>query len=618
MMKKKMMIALMIVLFGLLCVYSVLAAPSIKSKVVQAGSIEKSPDSKNLIMKDSAGKIVFNVTSSTPLHYVGDFLRTKEWGYEKAGTALIKGSKKLEIVDKDYICSAGTEEVEISKNDGIRVFSHHNPECTYWARQFANIPQGEDEPPLIVNVRNFTKIDDYTIRVDYADDLDPTYVNYTGSCDTTCYILAQNYNATLVEGSIDTLIWHHYEDFDWADDEKVNTNAIGAIYASGWQMNPTITTTSCTEKNLSGSVNIHCSESGGITSNNNWTFYPTYIKFRAKSSASYRFYNYFGQQNYNSDRAWDGDSDQGYINNNWQDWDSDEGIAAISHNARNTMIVVTWNETVKTDFDWVLDSAGGYDGLVIGRDNEISGNTWLEGFIKVLPKNGSTSGDAQYVDMMECFKADPTCNDTEAGDSPPAISNLRNTSTTNESTTIEWDTDKDANYTIKLFNDSARDSAHLVEQKDNDSFAISHNPSFSGLKNSTTYYLNLTACDSAGNCASDNSFSFATLANEEALSESEADNAIQAGIEASEAWPATVYDSYQLDGANSSDQFGGRFDKLVLKGSKRWAVNYVSSEESGINGLFNITPVLYVLQLQDMTSEQITNAVSTFINSTYT
>ncbi|MBI2559053.1 hypothetical protein HYW20_07065 [Candidatus Woesearchaeota archaeon] len=99
--------------------------------------------------------------------------------------------------------------------------------------------------------------------------------------------------------------------------------------------------------------------------------------------------------------------------------------------------------------------------------------------------------------------------------------------------------------------------------------------------------------------------------------EQEGDDAILSGINNSEIWPATVYDSYQVGGANLTQQFRGRFDKFAIKGNKRWAINYVSQGESAITGIFNITPTLYVIQLQDLSVSSITQQVGSFINSTY-
>jgi hypothetical protein len=100
--------------------------------------------------------------------------------------------------------------------------------------------------------------------------------------------------------------------------------------------------------------------------------------------------------------------------------------------------------------------------------------------------------------------------------------------------------------------------------------------------------------------------------------ESAARNAILAGINNSEV--GTNY-SYVLDRkimvriANGS-QYRGTFDLFVASGSKRWAFNYDASNASALPAFANITPVLYVWQRINLTTDAITSSVSGFINTT--
>ncbi len=59
----------------------------------------------------------------------------------------------------------------------------------------------------------------------------------------------------------------------------------------------------------------------------------------------------------------------------------------------------------------------------------------------------------------------------------------------------------------------------------------------------------------------------------------------------------------------------GRFDKVVASGSKRWAFNYINTTESHVR-MFNLTPSFYVLEMANMTTDNIINDVSNLINST--
>lgn len=120
-------------------------------------------------------------------------------------------------------------------------------------------------------------------------------------------------------------------------------------------------------------------------------------------------------------------------------------------------------------------------------------------------------------------------NVSEIGDQiPPIILNLRNTSTTNQSTYINWSCSENCNYSIYILKDSLR--TDIFDVLYNSTFALSHNPYWDNLTNSTTYYINLTIWDSSGNYAANNIFSFTTAGNiVEAISE-EAPPAIEGHI----------------------------------------------------------------------------------------
>jgi len=90
----------------------------------------------------------------------------------------------------------------------------------------------------------------------------------------------------------------------------------------------------------------------------------------------------------------------------------------------------------------------------------------------------------------------------------PIISNLRNTSTTNGSSFIEWNCSKACNYSVLWYN-----STNLVGGINNNTFALSHNPYLGNLTNSTTYSINLTVWDQSGNPATNDTFSFTTATN---------------------------------------------------------------------------------------------------------
>jgi|SRR3989344_8815416 len=91
--------------------------------------------------------------------------------------------------------------------------------------------------------------------------------------------------------------------------------------------------------------------------------------------------------------------------------------------------------------------------------------------------------------------------------------------------------------------------------------------------------------------------------------------AIESGINGALSSPA-IYTDQQMYLRNSSNsQDLGSFDKVASKGSQRWAFNYITAGESYTN-MFNLTPSVYVLEIEDLTGAEITKAVGDIINAT--
>ncbi|MBN2881318.1 hypothetical protein JXM83_04675 [Candidatus Woesearchaeota archaeon] len=89
------------------------------------------------------------------------------------------------------------------------------------------------------------------------------------------------------------------------------------------------------------------------------------------------------------------------------------------------------------------------------------------------------------------------------------------------------------------------------------------------------------------------------------------------GIEESSAWPeAKVYNNQQVYLRNSNnDQVMARIDRVIVLGNQRWLINY---DNTTTLGLFNITPVVYVLEMgvPELSLSEIKNRVKTLIDST--
>lgn len=78
----------------------------------------------------------------------------------------------------------------------------------------------------------------------------------------------------------------------------------------------------------------------------------------------------------------------------------------------------------------------------------------------------------------------------------------------------------------------------------------------------------------------------------------------------------TNYTSQQIYARNLAGlQDHGTFDWVAKKGTKVWAFNYVTNGESHV-GLFNMTPVLYVLEMSNITNSTIVSTVESMINAT--
>jgi len=78
----------------------------------------------------------------------------------------------------------------------------------------------------------------------------------------------------------------------------------------------------------------------------------------------------------------------------------------------------------------------------------------------------------------------------------------------------------------------------------------------------------------------------------------------------------TNYTDQQIYARNlSNGQVRGTFDRAVKKSNKMWAINRIGVSDSYVN-MFNLTPVLYTLEITNRTSLNITKQVELLINAT--
>ena len=95
------------------------------------------------------------------------------------------------------------------------------------------------------------------------------------------------------------------------------------------------------------------------------------------------------------------------------------------------------------------------------------------------------------------------------------------------------------------------------------------------------------------------------------------DAAIQAGIDVSVISGAAVYESQQIYLLRADNtQILATWDKVAAEGSQRWLFNYLSSAESFINGLFNLTPAAYAAEYKGQTFQAVNTSVRTTIDAT--
>jgi len=78
----------------------------------------------------------------------------------------------------------------------------------------------------------------------------------------------------------------------------------------------------------------------------------------------------------------------------------------------------------------------------------------------------------------------------------------------------------------------------------------------------------------------------------------------------------TLYSEHQAYVSYApASQLLARFDQVATKGNKTWALNYGTMADT-FTGMQNITPVFYVLELVNRTSDNLLFDVESFINQT--
>ncbi|MBI5697588.1 MAG: fibronectin type III domain-containing protein [Thaumarchaeota archaeon] len=129
-----------------------------------------------------------------------------------------------------------------------------------------------------------------------------------------------------------------------------------------------------------------------------------------------------------------------------------------------------------------------------------------DGTISTTPITSITLRNAEGAILIK----ESALNDT----TPPLISNVRNSTITNQSAIILWSTDEASTSVVYYGTTSS-----LGMQKSNANLIISHNIQLTGLTPTTLYYYKVSSCDAAGNCANSSLQNFTTTVTTQACSD---------------------------------------------------------------------------------------------------
>jgi len=94
---------------------------------------------------------------------------------------------------------------------------------------------------------------------------------------------------------------------------------------------------------------------------------------------------------------------------------------------------------------------------------------------------------------------------------PPLITNIANTTLTNNSVTISWITDKDSNSVVKY----GTTSGNYTNEESNTTLVTLHNIPLSGLSEETTYHYMVYSTDSSNNTGESSEYNFTTASTSE-------------------------------------------------------------------------------------------------------
>ncbi len=368
--------------------------------VVEDGSTLKKIDNKTLEIDTIDSH--FEIVSTSNRFDVGDISQTKEWGYHEAGHDIVTSDKELEILNGRYICvKENTEETTLG--EGITLSYKSNPSCIYYPPKL----QGNfDEEGNFENLVQVTQQDANTIRVDYPfDKYDPGLVNYTGGCNTTATITTPYYTADLDEGVIISFIYSALDNFDFS---AGGSNNLGQVWETAMQQTTGINSNCAILNSNNSEVKLKIYTANASA---NWTFYSTYIKRQSTShTGSFRdyFYTFHGGTN---SSGFNSSVKLAQVSSFSNVADS-RGVFGFNFTQSLTpyILVIAWDETKATGFGYQA-GGGTVTSLSVARGDEVTVNSSLTSYLKVLAINTSASGDNRVISVLNAFNNDPLYGD---------------------------------------------------------------------------------------------------------------------------------------------------------------------------------------------------------------
>ncbi|MBI2139047.1 hypothetical protein HYU13_05640 [Candidatus Woesearchaeota archaeon] len=134
------------------------------------------------------------------------------------------------------------------------------------------------------------------------------------------------------------------------------------------------------------------------------------------------------------------------------------------------------------------------------------------------------------------------------------------------------------------------------------------------LEYKSTDYLYISCRDSAN--VESSASSSGPLEMEMINSASQANTAIERGINASNASAAIFNDQQVFIRSLNNSQAMATFDRVAIYKSQKWAFNYISTNETAIGQFYNLSPAFYFWEGMNLSDIQITDQVGKLINKT--